>query len=349
MPRRKGTAGRFWTKYNRMKRLLVLLIIILVSGFLLAVWWVSTTQAPTNTAAVKRFVITKGASSSQIGNNLREAGLVKSSLVFKFYVQLTGNSRRIQAGEYRIPQNLSLNRLISFLLQGPTELWVTIPEGIRREEIADKFVESLELSGTEATAFRNDFLQRSAAKEGYLFPDTYLFPRDASASAVVSLLTSTFDKKVDAKMRQDLDQKDIILSQAVIVASLLERETITDQERPVVAGILIKRWRAGWPLQVDASVQYALASAKCGQTVDCNWWPRPLTGDDLEINSPYNTYKFPGLPPAPIASPGISAINGVVYYEESPYWFYLHDEDGQIHYAETLDQHNTNITRYLNR
>ena len=133
------------------------------------------------------------------------------------------------------------------------------------------------------------------------------------------------------------------------MASLLERETLTGEERPIVAGILYNRLKAGWPLQVDAAVQYAMANAKCGEGApECkDWWPRPITSADLELNSPYNLYLHPGLPPAPIASPGFASLKAVAFPEDSHYWFYLHGLDGNIHYARSLEEHNQNIVKYL--
>jgi len=131
------------------------------------------------------------------------------------------------------------------------------------------------------------------------------------------------------------------LEEVVILASLLERETITDEERPIVAGILLNRLNADWPLQVDASVQYALGDSK-------EWWPRPLTRDQIEnTTSRYNTYKYSGLPVGPISNPGISSLKAVANPEDTDYWYYIHDDDGKIHYAKTLEQHNANIAKYL--
>jgi len=135
----------------------------------------------------------------------------------------------------------------------------------------------------------------------------------------------------------------------VPIASLVERETRSEAERPVVAGILLKRLKAGWPLQVDAAVQYAVAGVNCSRfDPACQWWPS-LTKEDLMINSPFNTYKFKGLPPAPIANPGLSSLEAAFSPEESDYWFYLHDGQGQIHYAKTLAEHQENIQKYLGR
>ena len=132
------------------------------------------------------------------------------------------------------------------------------------------------------------------------------------------------------------------------MASIIERETKTDEERPVVAGILINRLDIDMGLQADATVQYAAASINCRAEEECNWWPI-LTKGDLAINSPYNTYRFRGLPPAPIASPGISSLRAAVSPEESDYLYYLHDADGGVHYAETLSEHNENVRIYLGK
>ena len=150
-------------------------------------------------------------------------------------------------------------------------------------------------------------------------------------------MTDTFDSKTE-----DLENRSgLSFEKAIVLASIIERETKTDQERPVVSGILIKRLNSGWPLQTDAAVQYAVGTSK-------EWWPI-LTLDNLSAGSPYNTYKYQGLPPTPIASPGLSSIRGVLNPTESEYWYYIHDTKGQIHYAETLEEHNTNIARYLGK
>ncbi len=187
------------------------------------------------------------------------------------------------------------------------------------------------------TAFISEFLRASESKEGYLFPDTYLFPKEASASSIVAKMVGTYNNKTkNLKNQSGLTNKD-----AVILASLIERETKTNEERPMVAGIMLNRLNAGMPLQIDASVQYAVGTAK-------DWWPI-LTLDDISTVSPYNTYKNKGLPPAPIANPGLSSLEAAFAPEDSDYWYYIHDPDGVIHYARTLAEHNSNIAKYLGR
>jgi len=316
-----------------MKKLLLLpLVLILVAsaGFF---WFIKNSTPVSATEKFSYFIIEKGSSAGQIGAKLESAGLIKSALAFKLYLQFTGQSGKLQTGEFKLTPSYSLLQTVDNLFKGPVELWVTIPEGQRREEVAQKFAAAL----NKDSSFVADFLQASKGDEGYLFPDTYLFPKDVTATAIVKKMTETFASKT-----QNLkNNSGLSFEKVVILASLLERETKPDAERPTVAGILIKRLNSGWPLQIDASVQYAVGTSK-------DWWPI-LTLDDLAISSPYNTYKNQGLPPTPIANPGISSIKGALNPTESDFWYYIHDSKGQIHFAKTLAEHNANIAKYLGK
>lgn len=338
-----------------MKRFVIPFVIL---SFLVIVWlgvfswWGDNSKAVSSSEAAVRFVIPKGRSATQIGDKLFEERLIKSSLAFKIYVQLTGKAEKIQAGEFTLSPHHSLVEIVERLSSGPEELWVTIPEGLRREEIVERLVSNLEMSEKQASVFREQFLIESQGQEGFLFPDTYLFPRDVEASMVVDKMGRTYDSEtiqfqsalIDETAAEGLDNKEI-----TTLASIIERETKTDEERPVVAGILFNRLEIGMALQVDATVQYALASENCKvKIIDCDWWPT-LTKQDLEIDSPYNTYKFTGIPPGPIANPGVSSIRAVINPEESEYLYYIHDPEGNIHYAETLSEHNQNIKQYLGK
>lgn len=282
----------------------------------------------------------------QIGNKLHEQGLIKNTFAYKFYVQFFGKATRINAGEFKLAKNMNVPEIIKTLQGGPLELWVTIPEGLRKEEILEVLRKNLNKKTGDQIVFQTEFLDLTSEKEGYLFPDTYLFPPDVSAQAVVTKLTGTFDQKTE-DLKNNIARPWIDI---VTMASILERETVTDEERSVVAGILWKRLDTeGWLLQADATVQYAIASVNCRlQTEGCDWWPI-LTKDDLEINSAYNTYKYATLPPTPIANPGISSIEAATNPSPSSYWFYIHDDNGTIHYAETIEKHNANIIKYLGK
>lgn len=317
------------------KKLLVLLLAFLAVGLVGGYWWVDITRPVSTTEEKEDFLIVKGAGASEIGEALYKQGLIRSSLAFKIYTQVTNKTKKIPAGEYRLSGSMSLVKIVSELEKGPIEIWVTIPEGLRREEIAQKYITELQIPST--SSFRQDFLSASDGQEGYLFPDTYIFPKDISAEKVVAKMISVFEKKAAGVTKEQL-----------IMASLLERETKTDAERPIVAGILYKRLDSDWPLQVDASVQYIIATQKCKQDIDCTWWPT-LSKADLEVASTYNTYKYRGLPPSPISNPGLSSIKAAVNPQTSPYWFYLHDADGVIHYGRDLEEHNRNIVNYLGK
>lgn len=308
-----------------------LVLISIVTGFY---WFYDNAKAITTDKSFENFLIEKGATATQIANNLQKEGFIKNQLAFRIYLKVTGQSSSLQKGEFRLSKSMNLFEIVSALQKGPIEFWTTIPEGLRREEIAQKFVESL----NKDEDFVTEFLNLTKGKEGYLFPDTYLFPKDASAKTIVSAMTKNFEDKT-AGLDLTYDQ--------VILASMLERETKTDTERPVVAGIILNRLNNSWPLQIDATVQYAIENCKL-QIVNCQWWPI-LTLADLDIDSKYNTYKNTGLPPTPIASAGLSSLKASVNPEKSEYFFYIHDPSGQIHYAKTLSEHNANIRKYLGR
>jgi UPF0755 protein len=330
------------------------LVLILISIFTLLgaivygnVWWRNVNMPISKNQEFQDFLIVRGTSANEIGNDLEEEGLIKDALAFKVYSQITGKSKKIQAGEYRLSPSMTLSEIVNQLTLGPVELWVTIPEGFRAEQVAERFIDILGKEGQEATTFRQEFLAEADGFEGFLFPDTYLFPKTIEASSVVSKLRSTFDARI-AEFEEDIAASSLTLDEIVILASIIERETKTDVERPVVAGILINRLEEGMGLQADATVQYAVASVECQGESGCEWWPT-VTRQDLELASPYNTYKYRGLPPAPIANPGTSSLRAAIYPEETTYFYYLHEPSGQIHYAETLDEHNDNVRRYLGR
>ena len=317
-----------------MKKLLLLPLLVVFMLAAAGVWFYNNTLPVSNNKNPGNFIITKGSSASQIGNKLQSSGIIKSALAFKIYVQFTGQSGKLQSGQFMLSPSFSLFQNISALLSGPTEIWVTIPEGLRREEVAARLATAL----SRDNIFADEFLSASKRKEGYLFPDTYLFPLDISAPAIVKKMEDTFDAKMADLTPQGSGLTPV---ETVTLASLIERETKTDEERPIVAGIILNRIKIGMALQIDASVQYAVGTSK-------DWWP-VLSLADLKINSPYNTYKFAGLPPAPIANPGLSSLTAAFNPAETDYLYYIHDSTGQIHYAKTLTEHNANVAKYLGK
>jgi len=220
-------------------------------------------------------------------------------------------------------------------LRGRFDKKLTLIEGLRKEEVA-------EILEKEASINKKEFLRR--AKEGYFFPDTYLVPNNVTLDQLLQIVEDNFNKKVTERTIESARKNGISKEQLLILASIVEREARDNEQRGVIAGILIKRWQSGVSLGADATIQYALGYSSEEKT----WWRKNLTVEDLEINSKYNTRKNVGLPPGPICNPGISSIEAVANPKDTPYQFYLHDQKGVVHYAKTLEEHEQNIQRYLN-
>jgi UPF0755 protein len=205
------------------------------------------------------------------------------------------------------------------------------------------------------------FLKLAGANEGYLFPDTYFLNNDIDEAGLFKILTDTFNTKTkDILTTEALARAGLTKEQSVIFASIVEREANKSEDRPIVAGILIKRWKNNQLIGADATTQYAVAQIKAGctynetkvcpssdQSQTTQWWPKDLTKEDLNSDSPYNTRKVLGLPPTPISNPSIDALNAVLNYVDTNYNYYLTDKEGVTHYATTIEEHNTNVAKYL--
>lgn len=279
------------------------------------------TSVPTATTP---FVVVKGDSTLGIAQKLYSAGLIRSPFGFRLEVKRLGLQGELQAGSYELSPTMSAREIAEAMTNGQDQqLTLQIPEGFRTEEVAVKVEQSLNIPAA-------DFLAAAKGSEGYLFPDTYFFALNSTADQVVKRMKDTFDRKTASLP---------ISQEAVILASLIERESKEDEEKPLVAGILQKRLAAGWPLQLDATVQYALGTPK-------EWWP-VTSVLDRQTPSPYNTYLHSGLTPGPICNPGLASLFAALNPEPSDYWFYLHDRNGQIRFAKTSVEHNANIERYL--
>jgi len=306
-------------------------------------WWCWATKAVTSEfenqdSGLKNeefFVIKKGESLNSIAERLKKEKLIRSSLAFKIVVYTQGLAGKIQAGSFQVSSNWTPYKIAERLTHGTVDVWITFPEGWRREEIVRRLAANIEGFNIE------EFLLLTKDLEGYLFPDTYLISKLSTPSAIVKTLTNNFREKT-----KNLNPG----YRELILASIIEREVKYEQDRPIVAGILAKRLEVGWPLQVDATIQYALADSRFmvsnSDFYNYNWWPE-ITKNDLKIDSPYNTYKYKGLPPTPICNPGLAAIESVLNHPTTNYWFYLSDNKGKIHFAETLEEHQKNINKYL--
>ncbi len=283
------------------------------------------------------FVINRGDATKSIADRLQSKGLIKDKNVFLFYLYLTNQVGKIQAGSFQLSAGLSVPRLVEELRQGKDDLLVTFIEGQRREEYGLLLEEKLGLPAKE-------FISLTTNKEGRLFPDSYLLPADTVVAEMVKKMSDNFEKKWQSLENDTgLDKNRVI-----ILASLVEREVKNSDDRKIVSGILIKRLKNDWPLQVDASVQYAKANQICNPKSEaCTWWPKVSAVDLKTIDSPYNTYLHKDLPPAPICNPSLDSLKSVVNYQETKYWYYISDGQGKMHYAETLEEHNKNVDQYL--
>ncbi|MBU0578588.1 endolytic transglycosylase MltG [Patescibacteria group bacterium] len=284
-----------------------------------------------------QFAIPRGQAVSVIASRLKEAGLIKSSLMFRLTVKQQGLGTKLQSGSFQISPAMTPAEIAFKLTQGTNDIWVTIPEGWRREEIADSFINQ------DFTAFDSkEFLNLSIGQEGRLFPDTYLFSRESTAQLVYKTLVNNFEKKVIVGLAKEIDQSIYDLEEALVMASIVEREARGFEEMRHVAGVLWKRIEIGMALQADATLQYAKGYSALTQS----WW-EPPSAADKKIVSPFNTYLNPGLPPKPIANPGLESIKATLNPLKTNDLFYLHDRSGGIHYAQNLEEHTANVQRYL--
>lgn len=332
------------------QKIFIIFLILILCGVLTVggvfFWWNQSLSAPSKDATKVTVTIAKGSSGEAIGEKLFANGVIKNELAFKLYLRINNLASKIPVGQFEIPKNLTVAQVIEVLQKGPTLIWVTVPEGLRHEQLPDRFISALNLSGEKADAFYTEFLTLAEDEEGYLYPDTYLIPKDLKAPAAVNLLKTTFQKKYQALTKNT--PIPLTDNEIVTLASLIERETLKGPERPMVAGILYNRLAIGMPLQVDATVQYTLANMRCRVPKECeDWWPTVLLGD-YTIKSAYSTYAITGLPPSPIANPGITALEAAANPTKSDYIYYLHDRNGGIHYAKTLAEHNQNVQQYIN-
>ncbi len=276
-------------------------------------------------------VIARGASVSDIAEELSDAHIIAHPDLLRFVLRISGTGGSVQAGAYRFqaPQNLFTvaARLITGAY-GLPPVRLTFPEGMTVREMASKIADAFPEVKAE------DFLKEAQPYEGYLFPDTYLFPPSFDAAYVVALMRANFNTRTAAIRNRQASSS---LSDIVILASLIEKEARTTAVRRMIAGILWNRLRLGMPLQVDAVFGYIF---------DRDTYSPSLA--DLEVDSPYNTYAHTGLPPGPICNPGLESIQAALHPAKTDYLYYLTDKNGVMHYSTTYAGHQANRKKYLN-
>jgi len=330
-----------------MRRLIFALVALAAIGAAIAgVYYARVDEKYQGYGGGEQFVeISPGSGSNAIGRALVHAGVVRDEWTFRLAVYLTGTSRELRAGEYRFAGPVSAKEVARKLAHGDVYLRpITFPEGMTIKEMARVF----ESRGFGAAAsFVNAAKDPSAIRaldakapdlEGYLFPETYNLARRASASALVSQMVARFGAVFDAALRAEADAQGRTLREVVTLASLVEKETAQAEERPIVAAVYLNRLRIGMGLQCDPTVIYALERAG---KYDGN-----LTRENLRFDSPYNTYRYAGLPPGPIAAPGRASLEAVLRPAKVDYLYFVSRNDGSHVFATTLAEHNRNVRQW---
>lgn len=301
------------------------------------------------------FTVEPGESIASIASRLQQAGLIRDAGLFRNYVRYMGLDAGIQAGHFTLRKTMTIPEIAKALgYAAADELVFRIIEGWRLEQIAEAISATLKPAGAQIDpqefltlartgAFDYDFLQdrpAGATLEGFLFPDTYRLDRGTTARALIEKMLANFGARVTPELRQGIAQQGLNLYQGVIIASIVEREAVIPEERPLIASVYLNRLKIGMKLDADPTVQYALGYQKdTGE-----WWKRPLLLADLEMDSPYNTYRHPGLPPGPIANPGLDAIRAVAHPAETDFLYFQADCDGsgRHRFARTIEEHFAN-------
>ena len=316
--------------------------------FSIYLWWRVT--SPQFLDEQKEVVVEKGSNFLEIARSLKSAGVIKSRLSFIISALYRGSFATLKAGQYVFEPGLNLHQILSRIekgeaLFGSDEVVVTISEGLTLDDMIAKlekagFDDAEALSGIKASSLIDEFdwLKAASSKhntlEGFLFPDTYRFSKDAGAYEIMAKMLNRFGSRT-AELRKSVLASGRNFYEIVITASILEKE-VPPNDMPLAAGVLWKRLEIGMPLQADATLVYDLG--------------RPIKrSDTTSLDSPYNTYKYQGLPPTPISNPGLVALNAALYPQESNYLYYLSKPaSGETVFSATLDEHNLAKAKYLN-
>lgn len=308
-----------------------------------------------------QFRIIKGQSSKEIAKNLESQGIIKNDWVFWAYAWLKGESDELKSGTYVLSPSMPASKILDKIVSGDTlKEKLTIIEGWNLRDLAWHFEnrgmfqaeELMELAGfppyaesargmpgNEDFSKQYDFLSdkpKNITLEGFLFPDTYLIDPEATLKEIVEEVLLNFNEKLTPDLRAEIKNQNKSIFEIITMASLLEKEVRTYDDKQMVAGVLWKRLEINMPLQVDATITY-LTAKKTTQ----------ITKNDLAIDSPYNTYQYFGLPLGPIANPGIDSVKAAIYPKSNGFWYYLSTPEGETIFSETLEQHNTAKVKYL--
>jgi UPF0755 protein len=296
----------------------------------------------------QQFEIGQGESVPMICLRLESAGLIADAELFRTYLIYTGLDRQIQAGEYQLNPMMSPVQIAAELLDAtPKDAVVNILPGWRIEEVAENVAASgLNISAGEfieeayspsSELFTILPVESVSSLEGFLYPGAYVFPREADLDTVLARMLTEFSENVESTLMDGFQRQGLSLYEAVTLASIVEKEAVLDEEKPLIASVFFNRLSQGMRLETDPTVQYALGY----QTDIASWWKSPLTGGDLAIDSPYNTYIYFGLTPTPICNPDLNSLRAVAFPAETPYFYFRSacDGSGRHNFAITYEEH----------
>jgi UPF0755 protein len=294
-------------------------------------------------ATQTQVIVQQGETFDEIARRLAADGVVGNVLTFRTLARLRGQDTAVRAGEYRFAAHQTQDEILRALVGASAQVavWVTIPEGFTAAQIATRLQEA---GAGSAPEFFQHFMQntivvdgtRTKNLEGFLFPNTYLVPLGETPQRIAELFTAEFFSQLPPDAADRARALHVTVPQAVTVASMVEREAKADVDRPKIAAVIYNRLRLKMPLQVDATIEYALPSHKS-----------QLSAHDLRIDSPYNSYAHAGLPPTPIANPGRPSLEAALHPSKSDDLYYVYCGNGRHVFAKTLAEHNVNVARCL--
>lgn len=303
------------------------------------------------------FIVEEGELPADVSTRLERQGLIQNSDAFLLLLKCRHAAERIQAGDHIMRRNMTMDEVILSLQRGTVRgVTITIRPGWRAEQIAD-YLATVNLPQFDKNEFLNivkkgnsdySFLQdrpRDAPPglEGYLFPETYQVLQGITVEQLVNRLLYEFDQRVTPEMRAKASEQGLTLYEAITLASIVERETVKPEEAPLIASVYLNRIKQKTYLNADPTVQYAIGYVKETK----QWWKTPVTLEEYQkVNSPYNTYLHPGLPPGPIAEPSLNSINAVLDPAQTDYFYFLATGDGGHVFARTLEEQNANLAKY---
>ena len=304
------------------------------------------------------FSVEKGQSAKEIALNLKRQGIINSAGVFRIYVLIGDFSGGLQAGEYDLSPSMTIPEIVDMLLSGRVnKINITIVEGWDLNDIAfylaqknlvseDDFLttvgaDDVLLDWISVPSFVADFdfladKLNGVGLEGYLFPDTYQIQKGEGKEQIIRKMLDNFGEKLTPELRQEIARQKKTIFEIITMASLIEKEVRTVEDKKIVSGLLWKRLKVGMPLQIDATIAY-ITKKKTTR----------FSTEETKIDSPYNTYKYRGLPLGPISNPGMESIIAAIYPEESDFWYYLSTKEGKTIFSRTLDEHNIAVAKYL--